>query len=276
MANKLPWMKWFAADWLNDPQLSLCTPATRGVWSDLVSVMHLSGQTGELSGTSDQLARVARCSAAELAHALTDLRTTGAADVTERNGIVTVVNRRMSREHKKRQADAARQDRARRRRQSRSYHADDPPESIEVRGQKDLSDPNSNKNPSHRGRVPRSGSGVLKRDRTDVTLEVLTDMALLRKWFDEESSRVDAWVNGSPDDLANVEASAAKARTAHGIRDMVGLFKWLVKGRHWDFLRIADEEFAAAVRREAERTRDRSGFAFLATIGRIDDGGTAA
>lgn len=53
---------------------------------------------GELRGTSDQLARLARCSAVELEAALTDLQTSNAANVEYRNGVWAIANRRMKRE----------------------------------------------------------------------------------------------------------------------------------------------------------------------------------
>lgn len=65
--------------------------------------MHEAGRSGKLCGTVEQLAQSARCPAAVLSHALTDLQSTGTANVTERNGIVTVANRRMVREHKERE-----------------------------------------------------------------------------------------------------------------------------------------------------------------------------
>lgn len=115
MPKKFPYMAFFTGDWLKDPALTLCAPATRGVWIDLLSAMHEAGRSGELCGTAEQLARFARCSTADLALALTDLRTNKAADVTERNGQITVVNRRMFREHNSRLSGALRQRRFRER-----------------------------------------------------------------------------------------------------------------------------------------------------------------
>lgn len=106
---KYPWIQFFTGDWLKDPALSICSPATRGVWIDLLCAMHELDRAGELRGTPEQLARVARCLPAEVAHALTELQTTGAAEVTERNGVVTVVNRRMKKESKNRNSNALRQ-----------------------------------------------------------------------------------------------------------------------------------------------------------------------
>lgn len=99
---KMPWLKFFTGDWLKDPNVTMLSPAARGVWIDLLCAMHEAGRLGELCGTTDQLARIARCSTAELIQALTDIQTTAVADVTIRNNNVTVVNRRMKREYKKR------------------------------------------------------------------------------------------------------------------------------------------------------------------------------
>lgn len=95
---KHPHIPLYTGDWMKDTELSLCTPATRGVWIDLLCAMHERNRSGELRGTTDQLARLARCSTVELDHALTDLQTTGAAIVDKRNGIWEVANRRMKRE----------------------------------------------------------------------------------------------------------------------------------------------------------------------------------
>ncbi len=102
-------MQFFVDDWLSDQDLSLCMPATRGVWMDLLCAMHKAGRSGELRGTYEQLARIARCSTAELALALTDLQTTVTAVISERNGVVTIVNRRMKTDSEKRKADNDRQ-----------------------------------------------------------------------------------------------------------------------------------------------------------------------
>lgn len=110
---RLPWLQFYTSDWRNDPKLSMCKPSTRGIWIDALSAMHDDGRSGALSGTLCQLTRVLRCSESELHDALDDLTTTGAADVERRNGIVTLVNRRMSREAKERDANKIRQERHR-------------------------------------------------------------------------------------------------------------------------------------------------------------------
>lgn len=144
MVKKLPYLPLYTGDWLKDAELSLCTPATRGVWVDLLCRMHEASRSGELRGTHEQLAQSARCSTADLVLALTDLQTTGAADVTERNGIVTVVNRRMSRAAKERKQAALRQSKKRRRGECHSGVA--PPISYSISNNQPPPKKDSNKN----------------------------------------------------------------------------------------------------------------------------------
>ncbi len=95
---KYPHIPLYTGDWMKDTELSLCKPATRGVWIDLLCAMHDRNRCGELRGTSEQLSRLARCSPVDVENALTDLQTTGAALVEHRNGSWMVANRRMRRE----------------------------------------------------------------------------------------------------------------------------------------------------------------------------------
>jgi hypothetical protein len=108
-----PYMQWFTNDWMGDPAVTRCSPVTRGIWFDFLNVMHQLGRTGVLSGTREQLARFGRCSAAELGRALDELKQHDAGLVTEENGVVTVVNRRMLKEAERRKSDAERQKRHR-------------------------------------------------------------------------------------------------------------------------------------------------------------------
>lgn len=96
--GKYPWIKFFHGDWRNDPRVGMCSPATRGIWLELVCIMHEMDRTGEISGSYDQLARLCRCNVDEIKCAINELQLTKTADVTECNGNVTVINRRMKRE----------------------------------------------------------------------------------------------------------------------------------------------------------------------------------
>jgi hypothetical protein len=116
-------MQFVPGEWLSDAQVSQCRPATRGIWWDAISAMHGIDRCGLLSGTVEALARVCRCRVDEMRAAVDDLRSTGAADVTVSNGIVTLVNRRMRREYENRQAVKNRVDRHRLNKKQRECNA---------------------------------------------------------------------------------------------------------------------------------------------------------
>lgn len=234
---------------MKDPELSMCAASTRGIWADLICAMNESDQSGTLTGTAEQLSRLARCTASEMAAALEDLCQTGAAKVSARHGLYTVVNRRMSREYKKRKGNATRQLRKRKRAASRLSNAVVTGERSEVRGQKSEY---KHKNPSPRRSATRpaksaDGSARASGGRTDLSEEVLADPLRLARWAEEEAGRSDGWISTSEADRANVVATAAKALRATGVRSRVGLFKWIVRGRRWEYLRFEDEQIAATI-----------------------------
>lgn len=94
---KLPAFQFYTGDWLKDPELSMCSPSTRGIWIDAVCAMHESDQSGEISGTPEQLARVCRSTLSEMQSAIDEIQKTGVGDTRIRNGVVTLINRRMQR-----------------------------------------------------------------------------------------------------------------------------------------------------------------------------------
>ncbi len=96
--KKHPWIAFFVGDWKKDPAVSFCSPETRGVWFDFLCDMHELQSGGVLTGDADQLCRSGRCSRAQLDRSLVELRSTRAAEVSERNGVYTVINRRMKAE----------------------------------------------------------------------------------------------------------------------------------------------------------------------------------
>lgn len=109
--GKLPAFQFYTGDWLKDPNLSLCSPATRGIFMDLLSAMHENDRSGRIVGTPHQLSRLARCTVEEMEAALLELHETATAevsDVTFCNGPVTVTNRRMRREWRERKSNAER------------------------------------------------------------------------------------------------------------------------------------------------------------------------
>ncbi|NQT97737.1 MAG: hypothetical protein HQ562_08375 [Candidatus Marinimicrobia bacterium] len=116
--NKKPSFQFYPADWIKDPKLSMCSPETRGVWIDLLCAMHELDRCGEVSGTPAQLCRICRCDQSEFERAIAELESTKTATVTKHNGIITIINRRMNREHKERINNKVRQKRFRVNRES--------------------------------------------------------------------------------------------------------------------------------------------------------------
>ncbi len=109
MKQRMPFIQWWINDWLGDEKVSMCEPATRGILFDWLLNMHQNDRSGIITGTREQLARLGRCTALQVDAALEEIRNTKSADVTFRNGTVTVRNRRMHREHMLRRQATLRQ-----------------------------------------------------------------------------------------------------------------------------------------------------------------------
>ena len=46
--RKLPWMKFYPSDWRADPALRMCSLAARGLWMEMLSIMHEADPRGSL------------------------------------------------------------------------------------------------------------------------------------------------------------------------------------------------------------------------------------
>jgi len=104
---------WDVALWRRDPKVTVLPTLARGVWRELLDVMHESDRSGVITGTREEIARLGRCSAVELDQTIHELCKHKTADVTERNGIVTIINRKMRREHNARKSCRLRVDKHR-------------------------------------------------------------------------------------------------------------------------------------------------------------------
>ena len=104
---RLAWFPFYPNDWRADPAVQSCSLPARGLWFEMLCLMHLSPVRGELRTTAGVpmtaavLARLVGVDAAELAGLLVELRDAGVFD--EREGMI--VSRRMVRDEAKRQAD---------------------------------------------------------------------------------------------------------------------------------------------------------------------------
>lgn len=93
MSRKLPFLQFYVDDWLADEKLRTCSLAARGLWIDMLSLMHKCGRRGFLQQANgkpfskEHLGRICGCSAEEAGDLLQELIATGVALVDER-GVV--------------------------------------------------------------------------------------------------------------------------------------------------------------------------------------------
>lgn len=99
---KAPAFQWYPNDYLRDTRV-LSLPS-RGAWADMLNYMWYSEDRGVLTGTHEQFARMLSCSVQEIENVILELSVTKIANVTNCNGVVTVMNRRMYREDKERKS----------------------------------------------------------------------------------------------------------------------------------------------------------------------------
>lgn len=102
-----PWLKLFPSDWRADPALRMCSMAARGLWMEMLCVMHEAEPRGTLrvNGkplTSRQLATLAGCPNVD--ELLAELEEAG---VFSREEDGTIFSRRMVRDAEKAEADKA-------------------------------------------------------------------------------------------------------------------------------------------------------------------------
>jgi hypothetical protein len=98
-----PWLKFYPTDWRSDPKLRMCGLSARGLWIEMVSIMHEATPYGHLlvSGrapTDTQLAVLVGAPPAQIPELLGELE---AAGVFSRTGKGVIYSRRMTRVAKK-------------------------------------------------------------------------------------------------------------------------------------------------------------------------------
>lgn len=98
-----PWMKFYPQDWRADEKLRMCSLGARGLWIEILAIMHRSERYGQLLiggriPTDAQLAVQVGASPSEVTALLSELSD---ADVFSRSGSGVIYSRRMTRDHKK-------------------------------------------------------------------------------------------------------------------------------------------------------------------------------
>jgi hypothetical protein len=101
--SKNPWFKFYAADWRADPRLRTVSSGARGLWIDMLSLMHEAEPRGTLKVNGRQLS----VQQLEMLFGLTPGLTQGLLDELEQAGVFsreedgTIYSRRMRRDNEK-------------------------------------------------------------------------------------------------------------------------------------------------------------------------------
>lgn len=98
-----PWMKFFPSDWRSDPALRMCSMAARGLWIEIIALMHEAVPYGHLlvagrSPTDAQLAVLVGAPSEQIPELLGELDAAGVFSRT-REGVI--YSRKMTRTAKK-------------------------------------------------------------------------------------------------------------------------------------------------------------------------------
>lgn len=80
--TKQPWMMFYPSDWRSDPALGMCSIGARGLWIEMLALMHEAEPRGHLlikgvSPTVDQLAMLVRVDKVEVEKLLAELESQG-------------------------------------------------------------------------------------------------------------------------------------------------------------------------------------------------------
>lgn len=105
--KRLPWMKWFPADWRGDPRLRMSTLAARGLWADLIAYMHEGDPYGHLTidGIAPDLAGIAGLVGRPLPEVRKALAELEQRNVFSRTEAGVIYSRRMVRDKAKQERD---------------------------------------------------------------------------------------------------------------------------------------------------------------------------
>lgn len=98
-----PWMKFYPTDWRSDPRLRMCGLAARGLWMEMIGLMHEAEPYGQLlisdrAPTDTQLAFLCGTSPEQITELIGELESAG---VFSRNAKGVIYSRRMTRDEKK-------------------------------------------------------------------------------------------------------------------------------------------------------------------------------
>jgi len=101
--TKHPWLKFYASNWRSDPALKMCSMAARGLWIEMICLMHEATPYGHLlvsgrSPTDTQLAVLVGAPSEQIPELLRELEQAGVFSRTKEG---VIYSRRLTRMQKK-------------------------------------------------------------------------------------------------------------------------------------------------------------------------------
>ncbi len=104
-----PWLKFYPTDWRSDPALRMCSIAARGLWMEMLCLMHEASPRGSLivggvTVSDKQLAILSALTEGEVCDLLAELEDAG---VFSRDDDGTIYSRKMRRDTEKAERDKA-------------------------------------------------------------------------------------------------------------------------------------------------------------------------
>jgi hypothetical protein len=229
---KAPAIQWYIGDWFKDPAVQAGEAATRGVWANLLMYMWESKPRGVLTGTMEQMRKLANCKEHEWPVILSEIKELLIADVTEANGKITIKNRRMYREQKEKENNRLRQGKFRKNHQSND----------EITPPSSSSSSSSLKNTiKSEGEKPENGKVTPPEINASVLAVFKKFMELFPKGPDRVvpgSAKIEIWFrehqkNGA--DFALLIAAVRKYRNSKQVNDgyIMNPMKFLDQWRDW-------------------------------------------
>jgi hypothetical protein len=103
-SKKEPWLKFYPSDWRGDPRLRMCSIGARGLWMEMMCIMHEAEPYGHLivgkvPVTNRQLASLAGIPPGDCLKFIAELESAGV--YSRQDGTKTIYSRRMVRDREK-------------------------------------------------------------------------------------------------------------------------------------------------------------------------------
>ena len=112
--GKLPYMKFYPADWIKDPALQACSDSTRGIWINLLARMWEVEPRGILTVTSTELCRIANTNKRNSNLFIHENEVHKFADITKKDDTYTITSRRLIRDEIERERERKKKEEQRR------------------------------------------------------------------------------------------------------------------------------------------------------------------